>query len=139
VRAPGAKQADNAAAADIDEVAREDVLMDVRGAAVAAKQREVRRLAARGVEGAVEAHDVVVGVAAGCRQETDARTLAIGKAEHVVVEERIALLHREATASKRDDLPPFPHVRSVGGRCAELFRPLVETRSTWGPSCRAVA
>ena len=61
-------------------------------------------LAAVGGEGAVEADDVVVGVAAGRGQEADPRPLGLGQAEHVVVEQGVARLHREAAAAEGDDL-----------------------------------
>ena len=80
VRAPRAEQADDAAAADVDQVLLEQVRLEVAldraRAAVAAEQRDVARLAARGRERAVEAHDVVVGVARRRRDEADPRALA---------------------------------------------------------------
>ena len=112
VRLPGAEQADHAAAADVDEVARQQVLANVPDGALAPEQRHVRRLAQLGREGAVEAHDVVIRVAAGRRQEADLGALAgaalAGEAEHVVVEQRVAAFHREAAAAERHDLPGSP-------------------------------
>src|SRR3954454_21171219 len=43
---PRTEQADDAPAANVDEVAREDVLVDVRRSAVAAEERDVRRVTA---------------------------------------------------------------------------------------------
>ena len=107
VRAPDAHQRHDAAAADVDEVLVEQVLGEVAaqpGALVAAKQRDVRRLAAAGREGAVEAHDVVVGVARRRRQEADLRMLDAGARQHVLVEQAVARLHRESASPERDDL-----------------------------------
>ena len=75
VRAPDPEQADHAAAADVDQVLGEEVAAQVLGALLAAEQGDVARLAALGGEGAVEADDVVVGVAAGRGQEADPRPL----------------------------------------------------------------
>ena len=73
VRPPDAEQADHAAAADVDQVLGEQVLAQVLGPLLAAEEGDVAGLAAIGREGAVEADDVVVGVAAGRGQEADAR------------------------------------------------------------------
>jgi hypothetical protein len=71
VRAPGAQQALHAAATDVDQVLFEQALAEAaRLAALLPEQGYVRRQRAAG-EGAVEAGDVVVGVAAGRRQEAD--------------------------------------------------------------------
>ena len=75
VGAPGAEHADDAAAADVDQVLGEQVLAQVGGAVVAAEQRDVRRLADAAGEGPVEADDVVVGVTARGREEADPRPL----------------------------------------------------------------
>ena len=104
VRAPDAEQADDAAAADVDQVLGEEVAAQVARALLAAEERDVAGLAAVGGEGAVEADDVVVGVAAGRGQEADPRPLGPGQAEHVVVEQGVARLHREAAAAEGDDL-----------------------------------
>jgi hypothetical protein len=78
VGAPRAEHADDVAAADVDQVLREqvgrEVVLDPAGALVAAEQRDVAGLAA-GREAPVEAHDVVVGVTRGGRQEAHARAL----------------------------------------------------------------
>src|SRR5207237_2963863 len=55
-------------------------------------------------EGAVEADDVVVRIAAGRGQEADPRPLRPGQPEHVVVEQGVAGLHRKAAAAEGDDL-----------------------------------
>ena len=104
MRAPDAEQADHAAAADVDQVLREEVAANVLRTLLAPEQRDVAGLAAVGREGAVEADDVVVGVAAGRGQEADARPLRAPEAEHVVVEQRVSRLHREAAAAEGDDL-----------------------------------
>ena len=75
VRPPDPEQADHAAAADVDQVLGEEVAAEVLGALLATEQGDVGRLAALGREGAVEADDVVVGVAAGRGQEADPRPL----------------------------------------------------------------
>ena len=121
VRPQHAHQARHAAAADVDEVLLEQVPAHVVGAAVAPEQRDVRRLAAARREVAVEADDVVVGVAGGGRQEADLRPLAAGgrrEAEHVVVEQRVAGLHREAAAAEGDDLARARHGRNLGPAAA---------------------
>jgi hypothetical protein len=109
VGAPGAEHAQHVAAADVDQVLGEqvagEVLLDA-GALVAAEQRDVAGLAGGG-EAPVEAHDVVVGVAGGGRQEADAGSggpEVAGEREDVVVEQRAVALHREASASQCDDL-----------------------------------
>ena len=79
VRAPDAEQADDAAAADVDQVLGEQVAAQVLGPLLAAEERDVAGLAAVGREGAVEADDVVVGVAAGRGQEADPRPLGAGQ------------------------------------------------------------
>ncbi len=107
VCAPSAEHADDVTAADVDQILREqvagEVVLDAAGALVAAEQRDVAGVAARG-EAAVEAHDVVVGVARGGRQKADARAFGVGQRQHVVVEQRAVALHREAAASEGDDL-----------------------------------
>ena len=104
VRAPDAEQADDAAAADVDQVLGEQVAAQVLGPLLAAEEGDVAGLAAVGGEGPVEADDVVVGVAAGRGQEADPRPLGLGQAEHVVVEQRVPGLHREAAAAEGHDL-----------------------------------
>ena len=107
VRAQHAHQADHAAAADVDQVLLEQVRAHVVGAAVAAEQRDVRRLAAARREVPVEADDVVVGVAGRGREEAHLRPVAPGRRgqpEHVVVEQRVPRLHREPAAAEGDDL-----------------------------------
>ena len=104
VRPPDPEQADDAAAADVDQVLGEQVRAQVLRPLLAAEEGDVAGLAAVGGEGAVEADDVVVGVAAGRGQEADARPLRPGQAEHVVVEQRVPGLHREAAATEGDDL-----------------------------------
>ena len=105
VGAPDPEQADHAAAADVDQVLGEQVAAQVLRPLLAAEEGDVAGLAAVGGEGPVEADDVVVGVAAGGGQEADPRPLGPGQAEHVVVEQRVARLHREAAAAEGDDLP----------------------------------
>jgi hypothetical protein len=128
VRAQHAHQADDAAAADVDQILVEQVRAHVVGAAVAPEQRHVRRLAAARREVAVEADDVVVGVARRGREEADLRPLAPGRRgqpEHVVVEERVARLHREAAATEGDDLARARH----GAETREGSRPPQEFRA----------
>ena len=127
MRPQHAHQADHAAAADVDEVLVEHVRAHVVGAAVAPEQRHVRRLAAARGEVAVEADDVVVGVARRGRQEADLRPPAArpvgGEPEHVVVEQRVPGLHREPAAAEGDYLPLAPHGRDRrdGSRPAREF------------------
>ena len=110
VRAPGAQQAEHAAAADVDQVLGEQMGAQVADAAVAAEERDVRRLADAAGERPVEAHDVVIGVTAGGREEADARSFAppASQSEDVLVEQRVARLHREAAAAEGDDLAVVP-------------------------------
>jgi hypothetical protein len=107
VRAPGPEHAHDVATADIDQILREqvrgEVVLDAARPLIAAEQRDVAGVAA-GREAPVEAHDVVVGIARGGRQEAHARALGSGEGEHVVVEQGVALLHREAAAAKGHDL-----------------------------------
>jgi hypothetical protein len=107
VRAPRAEHADDVAAADVDQILRQqvagEIVLDAAGALVATKQRHVTGVAGCG-ETAVEAHDVVVGVARCRRQEADARAIGLGQRQHIVVEQRAVALHRESTASEGDDL-----------------------------------
>jgi hypothetical protein len=74
MRAPRAEQADEVPAADVDDVLGEEVLGEVPldALAVAPEQRHVAGVAAAR-ELAVEAHDVVVGVAGGGGEEAHAR------------------------------------------------------------------
>jgi hypothetical protein len=106
VGAPGAEQAEHAAAADVDHVAGHQVALHVADARPAPEERHVRRLAVALAERAVEADDVVVGVAARGRKEADLRPVAGSERQDVVVEQRVAGLHREATAAERDYLRP---------------------------------
>ena len=68
------------------------------------EQRYMRRLAPTGWERPVEADHVVVGVAARCGQETDARVVHAAEREDVIVEERIPPLHGEPPTAERHDL-----------------------------------
>jgi len=107
MRQQHAHQADHAAAADVYEVLVEQVRAHVVGPAVAPEQGDVRRLAAARREMAVEADDVVIGIAGRRREEADLRARATrrgGEPEHVVVQERVPRLHREPAAAERDDL-----------------------------------
>ena len=119
VRVPGAEHAHHVSAAHVDEVLREqvgrEVVLDAAGALVAPEERDVAGLAG-GREAAVEAHDVVVGVAGRRRQEADARAAGFGEREHVVVEQRMLALHREASAAKGDDLRGLSSHRSAHRR-----------------------
>jgi hypothetical protein len=107
VRAPRAEHAHDIAAADVDHILcqqmRREVLLDATRALVAAEERDVAGLTARR-EAPVEAHHVVVGVTGGRRQEADVRSRPAGQREHVVVEQRILALHREAASAEGDDL-----------------------------------
>ena len=102
---PDPEQADDAAAANVDQILGEKMAPQVPRPLLAAEERDVAGLAAVGGEGAVEADDVVVGVAAGRGQEADARPLGPRQRQHVVVEERVAGLHRETAAAEGDYLP----------------------------------
>src|SRR5204862_6365057 len=130
---------DAGAAADVDDVTGEHVLVDVRRTAVAAEERQVRGLATSGLEGAVEANDVVVGIPRRGGQEADPRSLAAAQLQDVVVEQRVTPLHREAAAAEGDDLPPVSHRRSVVRDRANVSRPPVGTRSTGCPTGPAPA
>ena len=104
VRPPNPEQADHAAAADVDQVLGEQVVAQVLRPLLAAKEGDMARLAAVGGKGAVEADDVMVGIAACRGQEADPRPLAVAEAQHVIVQQRIARLHREAAAAEGHDL-----------------------------------
>ncbi len=107
VRAPGAEHRHDVAAPDVDEVLGEqmggEVVLDAADSLIAAKQRHVRGVAVGG-EAAVEAHDVMIGVAGGGRQEAHPRAHGGGEREDVVVEQRGVFLHREAAAAEGHDL-----------------------------------
>ncbi len=104
VRPPDPEQADYAAAADVDQILGEEVAAQIDRALLAAEEGDVAGLAALSREGTVETDDVVVGIAAGRGQKADARALGPGEAEHVVVEQRVARLHREPATAERHDL-----------------------------------
>ena len=104
MRPPDPEQADDAAAADVDQVLFEQMRAQVLGPLLAAEEGDVAGLAAIGGEGAVEADDVVVGVAAGRGQEADPRPLGPAQPEDVVVEQRVARLHREPAPTEGDYL-----------------------------------
>src|SRR4029453_16094570 len=106
VRPPDSQQAEDAAAADVDQILGEQVRAQVAGALLAPEERDVAGLAAVGAEGAVEADHVVVGVTARRRQEADARPWRLAEPQHVVVEQGIARLHRETATAEGDDLAP---------------------------------
>jgi len=59
---------------------------------------------ARRFEGAIEARDVIDAVAARSCDEAYARALLAGEAEDEIIEAAIARLHREASATERDDV-----------------------------------
>ena len=128
VGAQHAHQADHAAAADVDEVLLEQVRAHVVGPAVAPEQRDVRGLAAARREVAVEADDVVVGVAGRRGEEADLRPVAARRRcqpEHVVVQERVPGFHREPAATEGDDLAWARHGVKVGtapAPCANFMR-----------------
>ena len=104
MRAPDPEQAGDAAAADVDQVLREQVLARFDRRPLAPEQRQVAGLAARSRKVAIEADQVVVGVAAGRGQEADLRARLARQVENELVEQRIAGLHREAAAAEADDL-----------------------------------
>ena len=104
VRPPDAEQADHAASPHVDQILREQVRAQVLGALLAAEERDVAGLAALAGEGAVEADDVVVGIAAGGGQKADLGPLAAAEAEHILVEQGVARLHREPPTPESDDL-----------------------------------
>ncbi len=107
VRAPHAEHRDDVAAADVDEVLAQqvagEVVLDAAGALVAAEQRHVARIAV-GREAAIEAHHVVVRVAGGGGHEAHPRSRRTRERQDVVVEQRAVSLHRETSASERNDL-----------------------------------
>src|SRR3954453_14318855 len=80
------------------------MLAHLARAAVAAEQRDVRRIADLAREVPVEAHDVMVRITRGGREEADPGLLSPGQREHVVVEQRIPRLHAESAAAIGDDL-----------------------------------
>src|SRR6185312_4897883 len=109
------QQIAGATAADVEDVLLRDDRRDIGGRRH--EHREMRRLAALAAERSVEPLDVRRGIAARAAQETDARTRAPRLREHVLVEQRIARLHRKAAAAHGDDLT---HSRTFMGRVAEV-------------------
>src|SRR4051794_23410261 len=130
VGAPGAEQAEHRAAADVDDVAAQDVLVDVDRPTVTAEERDMRRFTASRVERAVEANDVVVSVPAGGREEADLRPRLARERQDVVVKERVVTLHRKAAAAKGNNLPRIPHGGSLDSHGQKVFGPTVQTEST---------
>ena len=113
VGAPRAEQRDDAAAPHVDEILGGQVGRQVRGAAVAAEERDVRRPAAAGGERPVEADDVVVRVARGGGEEAHARALRARQGQRVLVEQRVAGLHREPASAHGEDLTRSRHAGRV--------------------------
>ena len=110
MRAPDAEEAHQAAAADIDQVLRKQVLTQVARPGLAAEERDVRGVRSIG-EPLVEPHHVVVGVAAGRWQEADLWPQGPGQGEDVLVEQGVLGLHRKAPAAEGNDLRfPFHHL-----------------------------
>jgi len=105
VRPPDREQVEQAAAADVDDVLRQEQRAHVHGLGAEAKQRQVGRLARQLVVGGVEAADLLLGVAARRREQADARVRSLGDVEHVRVERRVAWRRGEAAASHREDAP----------------------------------
>ena len=113
VLAPDREHVAHRAAADVERVLLEDMRDGVDAVAPEVEQREDRRLARPVAEPLVEAGDLITRVAAGRRQEADARHLLAGQRQHEPIE-RIALIvlgHRETAATHREDLPRIVHVR----------------------------
>ena len=141
VRAPRAQQAQDAAAADVDQVLREqvpfDVALDRARPLVAAEQRQMAAVGDRG-EATVEPHDVVVGVAAGGRDEAHPRPRAAGDLQREVIDELVAGLHREPAAAEREDLRDPAHCATVADdrHAREQFSPSVQAICTGGPLAR---
>src|SRR6476619_3383358 len=135
VRPPNAEQADDAAAADVDQVLFEQMRTQVRGALLTAEERDVAGLAALGAKGPVEADDVVVGVAAGRGQEADLGPIGSGQVEHVVVEQRIARLHRKPPSPESDYLAQRPHAQMVA---LSRRNPLVQRSEFFGSTLARV-
>ncbi len=128
MRAPGSEQRDDAAATDVHQILGEQMRARVPDAGFAPEQRDVGRLAPRRREGAVEAHDVVVRVAAGRREEADAWALDARQREDVVVEQGVAPLHRESSSSERHDLRrPCAHACKRTGHRGHGHWPVVQT------------
>ena len=101
VGAPHREQRRGVAAADVDDVLLEDEAAQVGHRAV--EEARGRSGGSRGREGAVEARDVALGVAAGGGQEAHARALAAGEAEDEAVQQRVLGLLGEAPAAHGDD------------------------------------
>ncbi len=104
---PRPEHAHDVAPADVDQLLGEqmagEVVLDAAHALVASEQRHVAGVAARG-EAAVEAHDVVVGVAGGGGQEADPRAARPHQRQDVVVQQLAVALHRETAPAESDDL-----------------------------------
>ncbi len=112
VSAPDAEQAPDAAPADVDQVLGEQMAAWLARRPQAPKQRQVGRQTSVRAEGAVKAHDVVVGVAARLGKEADPGVRLAGEPEHELVEQRIAGLHRESPTAEGDDLSLRRHSSS---------------------------
>ena len=134
MHAPDGKQVDHAPAADVDDVLLQQAGADVDGVRGQAEQRQVRRLAVELEERAVEALDLLVGIAAGGRQQADAWLDAAREVEHVTVERRVSRRGREAPAPHRDEPA---RVRSRDGAREHRIQAAMAKRCTGTSSARS--
>ena len=104
-RAPDGEQAEHRAAADVDDVLRQQGLAQRDRARAQPEQRDVHRLAVAGAEGRVELADLRLAVARGGRQQADLghRRRRLGEAQDEVVEGGVLRLHREAAPAHGKD------------------------------------
>jgi hypothetical protein len=104
VRSPDREQVEQRAATRVDHVLAEQQHAQVDGLRAEAEERKVGGLTGEVVVGAVEALDLLLGIAARRGQEADARVGPFRHLEHVAVESGVAARgRREAAAAHRDD------------------------------------
>src|ERR1700691_1788741 len=103
MRTPDCQQISHRAAAYVDDVLFEHDLLQRPLKIAEAEQRDVGWHARPPAEARVESIDLCGCVTRGGWQEEDAGLLGLGEREHVIVEQRIGRLHREATATHRKD------------------------------------
>ena len=111
---PQREQVDQRAAADVDHVLREEVLAQRDRVRAEPEQRDGRRLAQLVAERGVEAADLVLGVAAGGGEQADPRLAGGRERADVVVERRVAGVHREPAAAHREDRRDAPGAARAG-------------------------
>ena len=100
---PDGEHVAHRAAADVDDVLRQQVAAQVDRVGAEAKQREMHRLAGPVGERGMEARDLLAGVAARGREEADAGNGIAREAQDELVQRTTDGLHREAAAAHGED------------------------------------